>query len=226
MRYFRIIWRLLIVLIVGTFLDYNLPQQDIAYVTSAVSSGTEVTFGRINRHFYSAAEGPNVVGEKRQVALVLAVRKRTYLFGLIRGSDQPYAYRNEDTGIWPPYFKFDTSNLQSAAAAVVSSSDAPKWVVIRHYGWRGLFFSMYPNAIDIRPIPGPDYRPIPWFNIIFFILLIAAFFFLRAMWRQFRERTVDPAMEAAGDRMDHIEAGVKERQSRFSRWMGTWTGKK
>lgn len=226
MRYVRITLRVVVLALLGLFFNYTLPQQDVAYITAATPTGTEVTFGTVNRFFYSSSDGANQVGEKRQIAQIYTSRQRTWLFGLIRGGQQDYVYRNEDTGFWPPYFKFDTSNLQATAVANISTAAEPKWVVIRHYGWRVLFFTIYPNAIDIRPIDGPDYRPIPWFNICFFAALIGIWFFLRAVWMQFRERTIDPAMERAGDRIDHLEAGVNERRSRFRRWLGTWTGKK
>ena len=56
---------------------------------------------------------------------------------------EPMVYRNEDTGWnWPPYFKFDTSNLQPKAsnAKRQSDMDGPQWVAIKHYGWRRDFF--------------------------------------------------------------------------------------
>ena len=44
-------------------------------------------------------------------------------------------YRNEDTGWgWPPYFKFDTKNLQTEAADLISSKEEPQWVILTHYG--------------------------------------------------------------------------------------------
>jgi hypothetical protein len=66
---------------------------------------------------------------------------------------------------------------------------------------------------------------IPWFNIFFFVFLIAAIIFIRAMWRQFRERSVDPLLDAAGDQIDEAQAGIAERKGRASRWLGTWRKK-
>ena len=66
---------------------------------------------------------------------------------------------------------------------------------------------------------------IPWFNIFFFIFLMSGLLFLRAMWRQFRERSVDPLLDAAGDRVDEVQAGVAERKGRVARWMDTWRSK-
>ncbi|MGZ9811009.1 DUF1523 family protein [Pseudoroseicyclus sp. H15] len=225
MRAFRIAWRVLLVLLVGGLLHYALPQQDVARIT-----GTEVIrtdFSGLNRIFYAQADSGNVDNTTRDLRLINTVRKKTYLFGLIRGKDQTMVYRNEDTGwIWPPYFKFDSSDLQAQAQDLVSTAADPDWVLIRHYGWRNRFLTIFPNATNIRQIDGPDVRPIPWFNIGFFIFLIIAFLMLRAMWRQFRERGLDPAMERAGDRWDRVEASAKERRGRLGRWWESWTGPK
>jgi hypothetical protein len=130
-------------------------------------------------------------------------------------------YRNEDTGwMWPPYFKFDSADLQAEASALISAAGQEQWVVVTHYGWRNRFLSIYPNAVGLRPIDSPDVRIIPWFNIFFFIFAGIAALFIRAAWLQFRERTLDPLFERAGDRMDEVNAGVAERRSRLKRLFG------
>jgi len=77
----------------------------------------------------------------------------------------------------------------------------------------------------VRSVAGPDVTIIPWFNIFFFVFVAAGMLFIRAMWRQFRERTVDPLLDAAGDQMDEVQAGVAERRGRLSRWFRTWRAK-
>ncbi|MBL4812094.1 MAG: DUF1523 family protein [Rhodobacteraceae bacterium] len=225
MRYFRIAWRSILVLLVGLLLHYALPQHDIARINSIEVIRQDFT--GFNRLFYAQADSGSAELPTRDLRLINTVRRKTYLFGMIRGSETIMVYRNEDTGwIWPPYFKFDSSDLQAEASNFESSASEPQWLAIRHYGWRNRFFTIYPNATAMWPIEGPDVRIIPWFNIGFFIFMMGAWLFARAMWRQFRERMVDPAMERAGDSWDHVEAGVKERQSRMSRWLGTWRSKK
>jgi len=91
-------------------------------------------------------------------------------------------------------------------------------VSITHYGWRMRFLSIYPNAISIKPVSVPEYRPFPWFNLFFFAFLIVGFFFVRAMWRQFVERTVDPTMDA-------LEDGYDMRKSRVQKWLDSWRSK-
>jgi len=141
-------------------------------------------------------------------------------------------YRNEDTGwIYPPYFKFDSANLDTEAQDLVSTPENPKWVVITHYGWRIKFLTIFPNAVSIREIVVPegqnaeDYRPFPWVNLIIFVLMIVGLLFVRAMWLQFRERTLDPLADSAGDRLDHVNADLAERRGRIRRWLDTWKSK-
>jgi hypothetical protein len=216
--------RILAALIVVAFLHYVLPQHDVARVT-----GTEIIrtdFSSLNRWFYAQADSGNVEGETRDLRLINTSRRATYLFGLIRGGEQVMVYRNEDTGwIWPPYFKFDSSDLQAEAGDLVSTAAEPQWVVVRHYGWRNRFFTVFPNATAIWPVAGPDVRVIPWFNIVFFVLLAVGWGFWRAVWRQFRERTVDPALDRAEQRWDGIEANVTTNKGRLSRWLATWRRK-
>ncbi|EAR52384.1 hypothetical protein OG2516_07902 [Oceanicola granulosus HTCC2516] len=224
MRNVRRVLRLISILIVGLLLHYVLPQQDVARITSTEVIRTD--FSRFNRLFYAQADAGAVEQTTRDLRLINTERVQTYLFGLIRTGRETMVYRNEDTGwIWPPYFKFDSSDLQAEAAADISTTEPYDWVVITHYGWRIRFASIYPNAVSIRPAPGPDYRPIPWVNVVLLVLLLAAALFVRAMWRQFRERTVDPFADRTGDSFDRAQARIAERRGRLRRWLDTWKAK-
>ena len=109
-------------------------------------------------------------------------------------------YRNEDTGWgWPPYFKFDTSNLQAEAANLRSTAAEPDWVAIRHYGWRNELLSIFPNAVSAWPVAGPDVRMIPWFNIVVLVTLFAVFWAIRVRWKRFRENRIDPVYDDLTD---------------------------
>ena len=61
-------------------------------------------------------------------------------------------YRNEDTD-WgfPFYFKFDSARLANEAANLKSTEASPQWVIVRHYGWRIPWLSMFPNALSVPP---------------------------------------------------------------------------
>jgi hypothetical protein len=183
-------------------------------------------FSALNRIFFAQADTGATDNPSRDLRFINTERKATYLFGLIRGGNQTMVYRNEDTGwIYPPYFKFDSADLQAEAGAAISTAEPYDWVVITHYGWRIRWLSIYPNAVSIRPAPSEEYRPIPWGNIIIYIALIAGALFLRAMWRQFRERTLDPLADRAEDRMDHVQADFAERRGRVRRWLDSWKSK-
>lgn len=222
MRRLRMTVRILALLLFGLLFHYVLPQHDMVKVTSTEIIRTD--FSSYNRIFYAQADSGGVEQPTRDLRLINTQKQRTVLLGFIpRDSSKVMVYRNEDTGwIWPPYFKFDSSDLQAEAANLAKGDE---WVVITHYGWRIRWASIYPNAIGVRVVSGPDVTVLPWFSIFFFIFLAAALLFLRAMWRQFRQRTVDPLLDSAGQQVDELQAGVAERRGRFSRWLGTWRKK-
>ena len=228
MRRIRIIFRICLFLIVGSFFHYVLPQHDMVQITQTDVRRTD--FGNFNKWFYAQADSGAAVLENRDVLYISADRRKTFLFGLIRRDAMGVmVYRNEDTGwICPPYFKFDSSNLQAEAASQARRSESAEggnWSIVTHYGWRIPFLSIFPNAVAIEPATGPDQRIIPWFNIFFFIFAIVGFFFVRAMWLQLRERSVDPLLDSAEHRFDEVQAGVAKRRGRVRTWLNTWRAK-
>lgn len=225
MSYVKNTIRIILFLVFGLLFHYVLPQHDVVKITS-----TEVIrqdFTAINRIFYAQADSGNAELTTRDLRLVNTTKRKTFLLGFIpREAEKVMVYRNEDTGwIWPPYFKFDSSDLQAEASATVSTPDHEQWAIITHYGWRNRFFTVFPNAVGIKPIEGPDVRIIPWFNIFFFAFLLIAALFIRAMWRQFRERSIDPALSEAGEAWDRVDARADEAKGRFGRWIDSWKSK-
>ncbi len=217
--------KVLIIVLVGGLAHYILPQHDVVRVTS-----TEIIrqdFSWYNRMFYAQADSGSVEAANRDMRLINTVRRKTWIWGFFRReSEEVMVYRNEDTGwIWPPYFKFDSSNLQAEAAAVVSPRDDEQWVVLTHYGWRNKLMTVFPNAIGVRAVDGPGVRIIPWFNIFFFGFVIVAYVFLRAAWRQFRERNLDPTLDAVDGHMDAASDRARGVWGRFTDWIGTWREK-
>ncbi|MFP4080084.1 MAG: DUF1523 family protein [Ectothiorhodospira sp.] len=64
------------------------------------------------------------------------------------GTSSTLIFRNEDAGFFPPYFKFDSADLQSVARRI--KDQCPEEPVTVHgYGWRIPFMSMFPNATAI-----------------------------------------------------------------------------
>jgi len=213
MRNVRRIFRVVLFVIAGLYLHYTLPQHDVAKVTG-ISDRLE-RLSSFQQIFYNQVDLGSAEGDMRDLRLINTVKVDTWFLGLWRGGERVMVYRNEDTGVYPPYFKFDSSDLEAEASALAGKE---QWVSITHYGWRMRFLSIYPNAISIKSVSGPEYRPFPWFNLFFFAFLIVGFFFVRAMWRQFVERTVDPTMDA-------LEDGYDMRKSRVQKWLDSWRSK-
>ena len=212
------------VLIAGLF-HYVLPQHDIVRITS--TEIIRMDFSGANRIFFAQADSANAELATRDIRLINTVKRKTWLLGFIpRDNEKVLVYRNEDTGwIWPPYFKFDSSDLQAEASAALSTADTERWAVVTHYGWRNRFFTIYPNAIGIRPVDGPDVTIIPWFNIFFFAFLLFSLAFIRAMWRQFRERSIDPVLADASSQWDSASDNFDNQKGRVRRWLDTWRKK-
>ncbi|MGR3661525.1 MAG: DUF1523 family protein [Paracoccaceae bacterium] len=206
--------RIFALLAVFLFFHYVLPQHDIVRVTNTYNRLT--TIG-MNAMFYSSPDAGTVEnGDTRDIRFIESVRP----------NGKVIVYRNEDTGwVWPPYFKYDSSNLQAEASNLKSSEEVPKWAVMTHYGWRLPFLSIYPNAVGIKQVESPDVRIIPWVNII--ILLVLAFLVLmvRRMWAQFRERSIDPVLEDMGEVSNAVQDHANGIWARFSNWLDTWRGK-
>ena len=223
MQRFKTILRVTAFLVIGSFFHYVLPQHDVVKVTSTEIIRTD--FSSLNRIFYAQADSGASEHPTRDLRLINAQKQKTFLLGFLpRDTSGVMVYRNEDTGwIWPPYFKFDSSDLQAEAANLARGDE---WAVVTHYGWRIRWASIYPNAVGVRTISGPEVTIIPWFNIFFFVFLMVALVFIRAMWRQFRERSVDPLLDAAGHEFDEVQASVAARKGRLSRWIDTWRSKK
>ncbi len=197
---FRLIKWILIVfallLVVGG-LHYTLPQRDIVRI-----AGTEILrkdFSGWTRIFYAQADSGDNEAINRDLRLINAVRP----------NGDVSVYRNEDTGFgWPPYFKLDSQNLQAEATDAVSDKENPQWYVIRHYGWRSPFLSIYPNAVSLKPIADPNTRLIPWFNIVVLLILFAIFWAIFVRVRRFWNRRVDPVLEQVDASMDETREKV------------------
>ena len=170
--------------LVAAFFHYTLLQTDIVRVTDTYEK--RIDFGE-NSLFWASPDAGNDA---------TAINRDVFFIQTVRADGSTMVYRNEDTSWgWPPYFKFDTSNLQAEAADLKSTSENPRWVSIRHYGWRNEFISIYPNAVTIKRVAGPDVQIIPWFNIIVLTLLFALFWAVRVRWKRFRRNRINPKVD-------------------------------
>ena len=200
--------------LVAAFFHYTLPQNDIVRVADTYEK--RVDFGE-NSLFWAAPDAGNATG---------TVNRDVFFIQAFYENERPMVYRNEDTSWgWPPYFKFDTSNLQAEATDLKSAKDAPQWVALKHYGWRNEFMSIYPNAVGVRAVEGPDVRIIPWLNIVIMLVFFAVVWAIWVRWRRFRAARIDPVLEDMGDSLDAAGDRIAEKRGRFSRWLDSWKSK-
>ncbi|MCB5408551.1 DUF1523 family protein [Pseudogemmobacter faecipullorum] len=201
MRYVKWTFWLMLVLLVGGFLHYTLPQHDIVRIVGTENRRVDIGGNSI---FWARSEAGMVNSTSRDVFFINAVDAR----------GRPHEYRNEDTGWgWPPYFKIDSFGLQTKAKDLSSTSEAPVWVSVTHYGWRNAFFTIFPNAVGVKRVEGPDVTIIPWVPIIVLVLLVVLILMIRRMFIRFRERIVDPAMVRAGRARNGVSESVEDMRS-------------
>lgn len=190
MRYVKWTFLVLLVVLTGSFLHYTLPQTDVVRIVG--TENRRIDFGE-NSIFWAAPDVGTAATGSRDVFFINAV----YPDG------STMEYRNEDTGWgWPPYFKMDSSSVNTEAKEFTSTAAAPTWVAITHYGWRNEFLTIFPNAVSIRPVDGPDASFFPWVNVVLLTAFALLFWLLRRMWQQFRERMIEPAVIEAQEAAD------------------------
>lgn len=172
----------------AAFLHYSVPQWDVVRITDTYEKRVEPGS---NSLFWGAGDVGEAATPARDVFFVQAMRP----------DNKPIVYRNEDTGWgWPPFFKFDTANLQAEASDAKSTPEAAKWVAIKHYGWRSEILSVYPNALAIKPVMGSDDRVIPWQGIAMLVVMCMIVWAVTVRWLRFKRRRISPVL----DRMDTV----------------------
>jgi hypothetical protein len=220
----RVFWTAFWVLLFA-FLHYTLPQRDIVRIVE--TEVRRVDFGENSIFWAGADTGQDASGVNRDVRFINTQKRDTYLLGLIRSENtRPMVYRNEDTGWgWPPYFKLDSSNLQTDVADLKSTAAAPQWVVLTHYGWRNELLSIFPNAVGVRGIENPDKLLIPWFNTIILIIFAGLMLGFYRLTQWFRREKIDPIVDSAQDTWEGVDAYADERRAGVRGWLDSWKSK-
>jgi len=214
MRYVKWTFRILLVALVFGFIHYTLPQSDIVRVVNTYEERQELNDW--TRIFWSKPDDQSATLANRDVQFIQGVK----------ANGKPMVYRNEDTGwSWPPYFKFDTANLYTEANDAVSTKESPQWYAVTHYGWRNEILSIFPNAVGIKPVAGPDVRIIPWVSITILVIFAFVLLMIWRMWRQFRERSIDPVLEDVSEASDAARDRARGFWARVTGWLGSWRSK-
>lgn len=206
----RLFWLLLIITGIA-FLHYNLPQRDIVQITGTDVKRMDIRSGAFG---WGGADAGTEKFDQRDVRFINTSKK----------NGDPMVYRNEDTDwSWPPYFKFDTGNITAQAQALAKQDD--QWVAVRHYGWRIPIWSIYPNAVSIKKVDGPDVVLIPWFNIVFLTILALIIMRLFVTVSRFKIKHIDPVSDkiedAIGDAQDEAQRTKQAAGNFFTRIFGS-----
>ncbi|MDD9716807.1 DUF1523 family protein [Dinoroseobacter sp. PD6] len=205
--YLRWTLKLTLLVLIGGLLHYVLPQHDVVRIVDAYER--RIDFTDNNRIFWAQPDSGAPVADNRDVRFIDAVRP----------NGKQIVYRNEDTNwSWPFYFKFDSSDLNAAAKDLVSTAEEPTWVIIRHYGWRSNFFSIFPNAVHLTVTDTPDPRIIPWFNIAFFLVLALIGLRIWRWWVNFHEDRIEPLVDDVVIAMHRAEDKADRTGGRVARW--------
>ncbi len=220
-KFFRIFWIAFLIFFCLPFIFYYLPARDVVQIVGTDIKRMDVDAGSV---FWDRPDAGTSGSETRDVRFINAVTP----------DGKPKVYRNEDTNwSFPFYFKFNSGDLNAKAQTLAKEPDA--WVAVTHYGWRITIFSIYPNAVKIHRVDGPDTKLIPWFNIIFFIVLGLLIFWIVRTLRRFKARRLDPIGEKIGSELEEAADAVGSKthaakreltetgigiRNRIRRWMG------
>jgi hypothetical protein len=162
LKYAKIVIPLLLVLVLVLFLHKNLMRTSVVQITGTDVKRTD-TVGKVPKS--TAKNGNDAVLRTSDVRFINVVSKN----GRVK------VFRNEDTGWgWPPYFKFDSADV-AAQAQAYSTAEPKPWVLVKYYGWRIKYFSMFPNVLSLQVVQ-QDHTHFPLFNIVIIaVLLLLAF---------------------------------------------------
>ncbi|MEC9402438.1 MAG: DUF1523 domain-containing protein, partial [Pseudomonadota bacterium] len=89
--------------------------------------------------------------------------------------------------------------------------------------------------ISIEVVSGPDVFLIPWFNILFVVVLVALAYLIIKTVNAFKKRRIDPVVDGIDDFMDDVGDSAEqarasahrrasEATSGFRRWLKRWFG--
>ena len=187
------------------FLHYTLPQKDVVQVV-----GTDIRRVDVGERplFWARADSGQATLQNRDVRFIRAVER----------DGGTMEYRNEDTGFgWPPYFKFDSDTLQTRAAA--ATREDGQWFAVTRYGLRSNLLSVYPNALSLDQVAGPDALVFSWIRWIVLVLVAMLIWFTTTRWLRFKRARLSPVLDDWDARWDarRMRAERRREQRRAER---------
>ncbi len=173
-KYAKIVIPVLLILVLVLFLHKNLIRTAVVQIT-----GTDV------KRTDTIGKAPTSADKNTNDAVLRTSDVR--FINTVSQNDRVKVFRNEDTGWgWPPYFKFDSADV-AAQAQAYSTAEPKPWVLVKYYGWRIKYFSMFPNVLSLQLVQ-KDHTHFPLFNIMVISILILLAFFARRRVNRFRQR--------------------------------------
>jgi hypothetical protein len=183
----------IVVILMAVFFHYNLPRTEVVQIT-----GTDIK--RVTGDKKTDLDTTATSGKQPTVT------RDVRFINTVTREDRIMVFRNEDTGWgWPPYFKFNSADVQAKAQKFMASEQKP-WVRVRFYGWRIQIFAKFPNAVSLKAV-SREYKHFPLFNIVFLILFFGALFFL-VKWFQRLIRRIRGRFKKTAGTVD--DAGTRQ----------------
>ena len=116
MYYARVVIGVLFGVFVFALLDYVLPARETVPITNTYNRLTAIP---PSASIFWASDSTGTVENAQG-------QRDVRFIDTVRPSGRVRVYRNEDTGwVWPPYFKYDSANLQAMATNLQSSAGEP-----------------------------------------------------------------------------------------------------
>ena len=223
MKIIKRIFAALLILTTVALIHYYLPQRDIVQIVNTDVKRMDISKGS---PFWDRQDAGTDRQTTRDVRFIYTVNQK----------DKTRVYRNEDTGwSFPFYLKFNSSDLSAKAENLAKKEET--WVAVTHYGWRIRLFSIFPNATKVKQVKGPDVFLIPWFNIVFLLVVFGFLFWVWRMVRKWKKKNVDPIADKIGDELGDIgetvgghakkaQKEINESRSGVRKFMRRWFGSK
>ena len=162
--------------VVVGFLHYNLPRTAVVQIT-----GTDT------KRFEKGTDRQRSEKASRKADTGMTSLRDVRFINTLTREGRILVFRNENTAWgWPPYFKFDSADITAKAQSYLLLAEKP-WVRVKYYGWRIHILSKYPNIISLKEVPR-NYSRLPWFNIVFILLLLSGGFFTVRKMRRWTRR--------------------------------------